>query len=157
MGESASLSPSVSPSVSPSSSPSSSPSVSASRSPSVSPSVSPSASPSVSPSPLPAGLVDYTLRERLRIGRKHIAFTLIEFGSSGNDAYPSGGIPLTTSQLGLNSTVNAVIILESNASALLYEWDRSANTLRQFSQDRVETPEGTIMATAAVEVMVIGW
>ena len=154
---SASLSPSVSPSVSPSSSPSSSPSVSASRSPSVSPSTSPSASPSVSPSPVPAGKVTYTLHSRVRLGKKHMCFTGIALGGS-LESYPPGGIPLSVSGLGLTATVDAVIILESNADVYLYEYDVSANTIRMFSEQRVEIPSYTYLpASIAIEVVAIGY
>ncbi len=158
MAASASLSPSVSPSVSPSSSPSASPSVSPSRSPSVSPSASPSASPSVSPSPLPEGAVTYTVHSpRNRLGKKHFNFVKIEFGANANQAYPSGGIPVSESGLGMVSNVDAIIFLESNANVYLYEYDVSANTIRIFSQARVEVSAGEILPDTDLEVLAIGW
>lgn len=153
-----SASPSSSPSSSPSRSPSDSPSASPSSSPSKSPSRSPSASPSASPSPIAATEIAYTLRERIRLGKKHVAFVKLEFGGTDNDLYTTGGLPLTTNKLGMDSTVDAVIILESNANALLYEWDKSENTLRIFSEARVEqTGNVTVVASTALELLVIGW
>jgi hypothetical protein len=158
MAESASASPSVSPSSSPSSSPSNSPSSSPSRSPSNSPSASPSASPSVSPSPIPAGEVSYTMRNRARIGKKMLAFVQITFGSD-NDYYPNGGIPLTVGKLGMRSYVDAVIVLESDASGYMFEWDRSANTLRMFvsATGTVNTElNDNAITSKTLELMVIG-
>ena len=156
---SASLSPSVSPSVSPSASPSVSPSRSPSISPSRSPSVSPSASPSVSPSPMPATSVTYTIRDRVRIGKKYLVHAQLSFGSAGgNELYPTGGVALTNASLGLRNTANSIVILESNGSLYLYEWDRSANTIRIFSEARVEfSGENTALGVTALEIMAIGW
>lgn len=154
MAESASASPSVSPS----NSPSGSPSVSPSNSPSGSPSSSPSASPSASPSPIPAGEVSYTIRNRARIGKKMLAFVTITFGSA-SDYYPNGGIPLTTGKLGMRSYVDAVIVLESNASGYMFEWDRSANTLRMFvsATGTVNTElDDNAITSKTLELMVIG-
>ena len=150
MGASASLSPSESPSVSPSKSPS--------VSPSGSPSKSPSVSPSASPSPMPAGHVTYTIRDRVRIGKKYMIHALIEFGASTNDLYPAGGVALTNSSMGLRNTPNSVTILESNGATALYEWDRSANTIRIFSAIATEYDSNvTTMSNTALEVMIIGW
>lgn len=155
---------SVSPSASPSVSPSKSPSVSASRSPSK----SPSASPSASPSPVPAGDVTYTVRDKARIGRRTLVHAAIGFGGDDNDLYPTGGIPLTNASLGFRRDINSLVILESNGSGLLYEWDRSANTIRIFyptqetgstaNRAGVELTGGTTaLATTALEVKAIGW
>lgn len=150
MGASASLSPSVSPSVSPSESPS--------VSPSGSPSKSPSVSPSASPSPMPAGHVTYTIRDRVRIGKKYLIHAAITFGASENDLYPAGGVALTNASMGLRNNPNSVVILESNGGAALYEWDRSANTIRIFTEARVEFDSNvTTMTSTALEVMIIGW
>ncbi len=161
LSPSASVSPSESPSISPSASvsPSISPSLSpsASVSPSISPSGSPSVSPSVSPSPVPEGDVTYTLHERIRLGKKHFVFTKIVFGANSYQSYPPGGIPVSETGLGLNSTLDALIFLESNADVYLYEWDRSANKIRIFSQARVELTNYTILTSTSLEVLGIGW
>lgn len=161
MGGSASESPSVSPSSSPSVSPSPSPSVSPSPSPSRSPSKSPSISPSASPSPMPAAHITYTIHGgndgRIRIGKKYIIWANLAFTTTTNDLYPSGGMPLTNSSLGLRNNPNSVKILESAGDAYLYEWDRSANTIRIFSEARVELTIATAVPTFALEVEVIGW
>ena len=160
MAESASLSPSVSPSVSPSPSPSASPSASPSVSPSKSPSRSPSASPSASPSPIPSTGVTYTIRDRVRIGKKYLVFAAIAFGGT-NEYYPNGGIALTTGSLGLRSTVNAVVILESNATGYMFEWDRSANTIRMFVSANgtvnTELNDASLASEISLEIMAIGW
>ena len=150
---------SVSPSASPSISPSPSPSVSFSASPSKSPSKSPSASPSVSPSPVASTEVAYTLRERLRLGKKHLAFVYITFGGTSNTLYTTGGIPLTVNDLGMTSIVNAVVILESNGGTIEYEWDRSANTIRMFAgATHIELSGNiTVLGATTLELMVIGY
>lgn len=153
---SASLSPSLSPSMSPSASPSMSPSMSASLSPSLSPSMSPSVSPSASPSAIPAGLVNYTIRRRLRLGKMHKTYVQISWGGA-NERYPSGGVPLDTNQLGMTSYVDAVIILESDASVYLFDWDKSANTIRIFSEARVELVAAVQLPTLTIEVMAEGY
>ena len=145
---SASLSPSVSPSVSPSGSPSMSASVSPSRSPSV--------SPSASPSPVPAGEVVYTIHEKVRIGKKRLSFVRIAFGGE-SDSYPAGGIPLTTASFGFSSQVDALIIMESNASAFTFEWDRSASTIRMFDAFGTEEATGETVAAKTLECIAIGW
>jgi hypothetical protein len=102
--------------------------------------------------------IDYTLHERIRIGRKHLAFVLVEFGGTSNDLYATGGIPLLTNKLGMTDKVDALVVLESNGDTKLYEWDRSANTIRIFSEARVElTGESTALAATALELLVIGW
>ena len=148
---------SLSPSISPSVSASVSPSVSASKSPSLSPSRSASVSPSVSPSPVPEGSVTYTVHERVRLGKKHFNFVKIEFGADAHQAYPSGGIPLSESGLGMASNVNAIIFLESNGNAFLYEYDVTANTIRIFSEARVELTAYTELTDTDLEVLAIGW
>ena len=154
---SASLSPSVSPSGSPSVSPSVSSSASPSISPSASPSASPSVSPSVSPSPVPEADVTYTVHERIRLGKKHFNFVKIEFGADAHQAYPSGGIPVSESGLGMASNVNAIIFLESGANVYLYEYDVTANTIRIFSEGRVELTAYTELTDTDLEVLAIGW
>ena len=139
-----------------------------SASPSVSPSKSPSASPSASPSPIAAGEVTYTTRDRVRIGKKYLVHTALAFGGTDNDLYPSGGVALTTAKLGFRRNIDSLVVLESNGTALLFEWDRSANTIRIFyptqetgsSANRagVEfTANTTAIPTCALEVKAIGW
>ena len=151
-------SPSMSPSKSASGSPSLSPSSSPSKSASGSPSSSPSASPSASPSPIPAGDVTYTIHNQVRIGKKRLVFASMNFGGTNNDLYPTGGVALTNAKLGLQNNPDSVVTLESGADALLYEWDRSANTIRIFTQARVELAgENTVLADTTLELQVIGW
>ncbi len=153
---SASMSPSVSPSISPSGSPS------------VSPSKSPSASPSASPSPIAATEVTYTVRDRVRIGRKFLVHAAMAFGGTANDLYPTGGVAVTKESLGFRSLINSLVILESNGDVLLYEWDRDANTIRIFYPTQETgsaanragaefTANSTALGTTALEIKAIGW
>lgn len=145
-------------STSASASPSSSPSSSASMSPSGSPSMSPSPSPSASPSAIPAGDVTYTVHDKIRIGKRRMSWVKMEFGGTANDLYPSGGVPITNTGLGMSQTPDSIQIIESNGDVYLYEWDRSANTIRIFSQARVElNAENSAIGTTALELLVIGW
>lgn len=77
----------------------------------------------------------------------------LSFGD-GALTYPSGGIPLTNAGLGMkNGVIRAFRILEPNAAdGIVYEWDKSANTLRMYnsatssgtnSSDSAGTPAGT--------------
>jgi hypothetical protein len=83
-------------------------------------------------------------------------FIQLAFGGS-NDAYPSGGIPLTVAKLGFYRQVDAVIILETNASAFTFEWDRSANTLRMFDGFGTEESTAETLAAKTLEILAIGW
>ncbi len=154
---SASASPSASPSASASNSPSDSPSASFSNSPSASPSKSPSDSPSASPSPVAASEVTYTINGNVyRLGKLKVASVKIQFGDGSYDRYTTGGIPLTSGKMGMG-TVIALIILESAGDVYLYEWDRSANTIRVFSEARVELDANdTVLAATTLECLVIG-
>jgi hypothetical protein len=99
--------------------------------------------------------VTYTIHDIHRVGRLKIAFVQIGFGSA-YDKYPSGGVPLTSGRMGMFD-VKAVIILESNGNTSLYEWDRSANTIRIFTEARVEgTTNVTDVAATVLECMVVG-
>ena len=75
--------------------------------------------------------VSYTINERKKMRNRYFITAQISFGDA-SDTYPDGGIPLTTSKLGVD-TLNSVEVLESNGKALKYEWDRSANTIRIFN------------------------
>lgn len=110
--------------------------------------------------------VTYTIRDTQKWGKKKLILASVAFG---NDVltYPSGGVPLTTTKFGVEN-VNSVEVLESNGSALIYEWDRSANTIRIINTtqeldvdvDRagVEYVAATTApAATALEVEVIGY
>ncbi len=115
---------------------------------------------------LVAADVTYTIRDRTKIGKRQLIFASIAFGDA-SDTYPSGGVPLTTAKFEVNN-LNSVEIFESNGKALLYEWDRSANTIRIFNPTQ-ETNSNTnragveyVAATTApaattLEVEVIGY
>jgi hypothetical protein len=108
---------------------------------------------------MPAGHVTYTIRDRVRIGKKYLIHAQLAFGSAlGNDLYPEGGVALTNGSMGVRNDPNSVVILESNGSVALYEWDRSANTIRIFTEARVEYDSNvTALGVTALEVVIIGW
>ena len=102
------------------------------------------------------------------MGKKRLVHVAVSFGSGTTDLYTTGGIPLEIAKLGLSRNIDSVAILESNGDALLYEWDRSANTIRIFyptqetgstaNRAGVEfTGEGTAIGTTTLELKVIGW
>ena len=75
--------------------------------------------------------VTYTIRDKKRWGTRYLIHASIAFGDASS-TYPDGGIPLTNSKLQVSNLLS-VEILESNGDVLLYEWDRSANTIRIFN------------------------
>jgi len=112
-----------------------------------------------------AGDVSYTIRNRTKWGKRLLVHAQISFGT-GVLTYPSGGVPLTSSKLGVD-TLNSVEILESNGKALMYEWDRTANTIRIINptqESNVNTNKAgveyvaasTAPAATVLEVEVIG-
>jgi hypothetical protein len=87
-----------------------------------------------------------------------MVFAAITFGGT-SEYYPGGGIPLTVGSLGLRSTVNACIVLESNATGYMFEWDRSANTIRMFvsATGTVNTElNDNAVTSMTLELLVIG-
>ena len=104
-----------------------------------------------------AANVTYTINERQRIGKKYFVEATIAFGN-GVLTYPTGGVPLTTGSLGFRRGIDALMILESNSDALLYEWDKSANTISIYTEARVEQTGGaTATAATSLEVYAVGW
>ena len=101
--------------------------------------------------------VTYTINERTRIGRKYFVEATVAFGD-GALHYLSGGVPLTNSKLGFRRGMDAFVVMESGGNALLYEWDKSANTIRIFTEGRVEQTAGsTDIAATSLEVYAVGW
>ena len=111
--------------------------------------------------------VTYAYNTVNNIGRSKMIELTISFGD-GALWYPSGGIPLTISKLGFKRNVESLTILESNGQALLFEWDRSANTIRIFYPTQetgsagyragVEFTAGvTAPAATVLECLAIGW
>ena len=101
--------------------------------------------------------VTYTINKKQRIGKKHFVQATLTFGD-GVLTYKTGGIPLTTASFGLYRDIDDLHVTESNANALLYEYDKSANTLRVFTEARVEQTGGaTAVAATTLEVAVWGW
>jgi len=111
--------------------------------------------------------VTYTINSKDHIGRKRLHEVTIAFGN-GALTYPTGGVPLTVAGVGFQKGLDALTILESNGKALLYEWDRSANTIRIFfptqetnsSANRAgsELAGGSdAPAATSLECSVIGW
>ncbi len=101
--------------------------------------------------------VTYTIVHRDRIGRKYFVEATLTYGD-GVLTYPSGGIPLINASLGFRRGIEMLTVLESGGNVLLYEWDRSANTIRIFTEARVEQTGGaTAVAATTLEVYAIGW
>lgn len=112
-----------------------------------------------------AGDVTYTINDRKKWGKRWLVHATIAFGDA-SDTYPSGGVPLTTAKLQV-STLHSVEILESNGKALLYERDRSANTIRIFNPTQETNSNAnragveyvaasTAPAATSLEVVVVG-
>ena len=109
--------------------------------------------------------VTYTIRDKKKWGPRYLTHASIAFGDSVL-TYPDGGIPLTNSKMEVTNLVS-VEILESNGSALMYEWDRSANTIRIFNPTRevssgdragLEYTAATdAPAATSLEVVIIGF
>ena len=110
--------------------------------------------------------VTYTIRDTQKWGKKKLILASLAFGN-GVLTYPSGGVPLTTTKFGVEN-VNSVQVLESNGKALIYEWDRSANTLRIINPTQESNANtnkagveyvaaSTAPAATALEVEVIGY
>ena len=78
---------------------------------------------------LAASDVTLTVRDRKIEGKRIFAWAQVAFGDAAL-TYPSGGVPLTLTKV--VDTALSVEVLESNGSALKYEWDRSAGTIRIF-------------------------
>ena len=104
--------------------------------------------------------VTYTIRDRQKIQGRYLVQAQIGFGNTSL-TYPSGGIPLTKAKLGLPTQISSLEIIESNGKALLYEWDRSADTIRIFNPTQ-ETDANTnkagveyVAATTAPAVTVL--
>ncbi len=97
-----------------------------------------------------AGNVTYTINDREIIGTQHLIHVQIAFGN-GALTYPSGGVPLTNTSMGIIRNINSLVITESNATALMYEWDKSANTIRIFYPTR-EYAFGSAGTRAGVEL-----
>ena len=101
--------------------------------------------------------VTYTINDRTRIGKKYFTEFTMAFGD-GALTYPTGGVPITPSKIGFRRNIDALKVIESNGNTLLYEWDKSANKLRIFSEARVEhTADSTAIAACSLEIYAIGW
>lgn len=110
--------------------------------------------------------VTYTINDKKRWGTRYLTHATIAFGNA-TLTYPSGGIPLTKSKMEVTNLVS-VEIFESNGKGLIYEWNRSANTIRIFNPTQ-ETNSNTnragveyVTATTApaatsLEVVIIGF
>jgi len=113
-----------------------------------------------------ASNVTYTIRDKKKWGRRYLTHAAIAFGNA-TLTYPAGGIPLTNAKMEVTNLVS-VEVLESNGKGLIYEWDRSANTIRIFnptqetnanaSRAGVEYVAATTAPAATVlEIVIIGF
>jgi len=110
--------------------------------------------------------VTYVIRDKKRWGPRYLTHGTIAFGDAAL-TYPSGGIPLTKSKMEVTNILS-VEVVESNGKGLIYEWDRSANTIRIFNPTQetnvnanragVEyVAASTAPAATTLEVVIIGF
>jgi hypothetical protein len=85
-----------------------------------------------------------------------MTFATVAFGGT-SDAYPSGGIPITKEKLGFGSQIDALLIMETNAAAYTFEYDRSAETIRMFTSFGTEETAYATLAAYSLEVVAFGW
>lgn len=115
-----------------------------------------------------AGDVTYSIDKEfvladLPLRVKRVAIT---FGD-GSDTYPTGGVPLTFSSMGINNEVVAFLLEEADAgNGFVYKFDRSAETIRVYQGDNDNASDGPLVelaggsatpAEATVTALVIGW
>jgi hypothetical protein len=105
--------------------------------------------------------VTYTIHpRRIRIGKKSLTFASLAFGGT-NEYYPNYGIPLDNSGFGFRSITDAVVILGSNATGYMFEWDRSRNTIRMFVSStgtvNTELDDASLASEITLEVVALGW
>lgn len=101
--------------------------------------------------------VTYTINQRVRAGRRFFVEATLTYGD-GAMTYKTGGVPLTAASLGFRRGIETLVVVESNANALLYEFDISAVTLRIFTEARVEQTGGsTAIAATTLRVWAMGW
>lgn len=79
--------------------------------------------------------VTATLVDKTEIGKVSKTHVMdLTFGN-GTLTYPTGGIPLSTSLLGMKRNVDAVQICDaSNADGFVYKWDRTNNKILIYTQ-----------------------
>lgn len=66
-----------------------------------------------------------------KVGRKVLA--QISLGD-GALTYPSGGVPIAKGKLGAYLEILSLLVIESNASGYVFEFDKSTSKLRIFEQ-----------------------
>ena len=78
--------------------------------------------------------------------------------------YPTGGLPLDNSKMGYPNVLESLIVLEQDAGdpALLYTWDRSANTIFVVEDDGTsgvpaEHANATFASPDQLIIEVSGW
>ena len=113
---------------------------------------------------LVAADVTYTRRRILdRDGMKEWYGT-VAFGD-GTDTYPTGGVPAAKGKFGFARTLESFQVTESNGNGLVYEYDRSAETIRIFEVDTTGDTDKALVeldggsdtpAAATLEVVAVG-
>ena len=78
----------------------------------------------------------------------------ISFGNASL-TYPSGGVPLTKAKIGLPRVLRSCIIMESNAKGYLFEFDRSAETVRIFQQTAKAVTGNVAVVTGTISAPTI--
>ncbi len=113
-----------------------------------------------------ASNVTYTINDKKKWGTRYLTHATIAFGNAIL-TYPSGGIPLTNSKMEVTNLVS-VEVVESDGKGLIYEWDRSANTIRILNptqETNIDTNRAgveyvaatTTPAATSLEVVIIGF
>jgi len=113
-----------------------------------------------------ASNVTYTINDKKKWGPRYLTHATIAFGNSVL-TYPSGGVPLTNSKMEVTNLVS-VEVVESDGKGLIYEWDRSANTIRIFNPTQETNSNAdragaeyvaatTAPASTSMEVVIIGF
>lgn len=68
----------------------------------------------------------------------------VAFGN-GSLTYPTGGVPSAISKYGFARQLVSWIAIESNADGLIYEYDKSASTIRIMEANYADTGDGPLV------------
>jgi len=71
----------------------------------------------------------------------------VAFGD-GALTYPTGGIPADKGQFGFARFVDSFLITESNGNGFVYEYDKSAETIRILQGDNNNASDGPLVELA---------
>lgn len=81
---------------------------------------------------LTASDVTVTVVDRWRVGKKMYSKVTIAYGD-GALTYPTGGVPMPGSaSFGLPYSMDSLLLENDSVGAILYGWDRTANTILTY-------------------------